>query len=680
MKLESQSKRTVADLRKTLGRCALAVVLASAAQLAPAQTPFLSVDPALMISRDEALDWLRQKDSWGPAYTGSPAWNSFQAWLMQKMMSYGMVDPVQYRFAYTRWHTTEYPDKSGWSLVSDGVPVNVAAYATQSGSTGPAGVTGQMILYDLNLPVAQRPTIAQLAGKILVIKQQPWITSRNRVPLGVNASPVPPVCGNPPYCGNVDEPPGLPVPQPAESTGGGGSTSTSFWDHEYRTDDETYAIANFGDFIPTSVETSQRQRDQFGQGLGQVLSRVIIPSGALGHVLVTDMSPLAAIGLRQHSTPQQYNMPGLILDRVAGAQVLLDAAAGKTATLKLDAQQEVGANAYTAIAILPGKNYGTPLDQTILMATHTDGPSVVEDNGAQGIMATLSYFSKIPQAQRPRSIMAYLDTRHFVPGTENGYPFDYLNDFPDAGKTLMASVAMEHFGGLQYVENGNDYTPTGRAATTFIWGWGNPLAVDLVTKVIKDNQMPRTINSAPMRPGIHGQNQQGWMGAGFSQLLIPYGGYVGWHVSGDWPSAGDQAFYPAVPARVSPDVFLKQVAAAVQLTGNLMTQDTIALDPDWGYVQQSIINLPNTAFINQGTIAATRATLTADFDTAFGHAKAGNYKNAYAVLAGLSVHVQQMLTGTQATTLRNWNNKLMNNKVKTALQWKAQGTLGNPWN
>ncbi|MDB6000807.1 MAG: hypothetical protein JWP52_2506 [Rhizobacter sp.] len=678
MKLELQPKRIDAHFNRFMGRCALVVAMGSAMNFAQAQTPFLSVDPALMASRAEIQDWLQQKDSWGPAYTGSAAWKSFHTFLMQKILAYGMVDPVLYRFNYTRWYTSEYPDKSGWSLVSNGAPVNVASYATQSGSTGPNGVTGQMILYDLGLPVDQRPPLSALAGKILVIKQQPYSTARNRVPLGVSASPVPPVCGNPPYCGKVT-PPELPVPQPAETTGGGGNSDISYWDYEYRSDDATYNLANFGDFIPTSIESSMRQRDQFKQSLGDVLSRVIIPSGALGHVIVTDMSPLAAIGLRQHSTPQQYNMPGLILDRVAGEQVLADAAAGKTATLKLDAHEEENADAYTVVAILPGKNYGTPLDQTILMATHTDGPSVVEDDGAMGIMATIAYYSKIPQAQRPRSIMVYLDTRHFVPGTESGYPFDYLEDNPQAGKTLMASLAMEHFGGLQYVENGNDYTTTGKAATTFIWGWANPLAIDLVTKVIKDNQMPRTINDAPGRPGIHGQQQASWKGSGFSELLIPFGGYVGWHVSGDWPSAGDQAFYPAVPARVDAGVFLKQVAGAVQLTGNLMTKDTIALDPDWGYVQQTILNLSNSAFINASAVAQSRATLMADFDSAFTNAKAGNYKAAYTALAALSVHNQNLLVGAPSTTLRGWNSKLMD-KSRLALKWKSQGTLGDPWN
>ena len=43
------------------------------------------------------------------------------------------------------------------------------------------------------------------------------------------------------------------------------------------------------------------------------------PSGAAGSVTVMDLSPLAAQGTRIHPTPRQFNVPLLMLDRVAGA-------------------------------------------------------------------------------------------------------------------------------------------------------------------------------------------------------------------------------------------------------------------------------------------------------------------------------------------------------------------------
>jgi hypothetical protein len=91
------------------------------------------------------------------------------------------------------------------------------------------------------------------------------------------------------------------------------------------------------------------------------------------------------------------NCPTLALDRVNGAKVLADAKAGKTATLTLRArfQRDVGR---AMIGYLPGKNYGTPLDQQILLATHTDAMSLIEENGGIGMIGIASYFNKLPRA------------------------------------------------------------------------------------------------------------------------------------------------------------------------------------------------------------------------------------------------------------------------------------------
>src|SRR5678809_182330 len=73
------------------------------------------------------------------------------------------------------------------------------------------------------------------------------------------------------------------------------------------------------------------------------------------------------------------NCPTLTLDRVNGAKVLADAKAGKMATLTLRArfQRDTGK---AIIAYLPGKNYGTPQDEQVLLATHTDAMSLIEEN------------------------------------------------------------------------------------------------------------------------------------------------------------------------------------------------------------------------------------------------------------------------------------------------------------
>jgi hypothetical protein len=629
----------------TLALMVLGITTLAADKHAGVSPKLSTVDHAMMYTPAKIQTWLDEKDSWGPTYTGSPAWKKFMALIHTEVKSMNMVNVVDYSFPYTRWYTTEFPDKTGWSFASDGKPVDVASYGTQSGTTGPGGVTAPMILYDLSVPVDQRPPLSALAGKIVVVKQQLYATlgTPDRAPLGLKA-PTETYCGNPPAC----KPPVAGAGNPSPQFGRPGPL-TAYEDYEYRADSDSYTTPLF-EKTPVTVESSFRNRDQFGQ-IRDVIFNVLVPGGAVGAVTVMDLAPLAAQGARIHPTIRQFNVPLLMLDRVAGAKVLADAAAGKSAKLVLDAHEEENATAYETIATLPGRNYGTPNDQSILLCTHLDGPSIVEDDGGLAMLSVLHYYAQIPQADRPKSIIAFFDTRHFVPGTEASYPYDAVIDKPELFKTVVGGVAMEHFGGLQFVEDGDNYHASGKAATTYIWGWPNPLAVQAATDAIKDQQIPRAINDVPARPGINGKPQQGWLGGGFSRYLVDLGGWPGWHVSGDWPTAGFQAYYPASKTRVSADVFVKQASGAVQLVSTLMTHDVIAMAPAWGYLQTDVSTLEDKAFTSPADAAAAKAALTKDFDGVFTLVKAGSYDQALAALPAMSADIDKYVTGKPADNL-----------------------------
>jgi hypothetical protein len=658
-------------LSSSAAAAVLALVCFTAADAQQALSSKLTVvDHAMMPSAAQIQNWLDQKDSWGPAYTAGPGWKKFMGLLHAELKSMGMVNVGDYPYPYRRWYTSEFPDKSGWSLTSDGKPVDVAAYGTQSGSTGPTGVTAPMVVYDLNLPVAQRPPLSALAGKIVVVKQQPYATlgTPERVPLGVPAPAMASTyCGNPPACKPAAAAEGNPSPQ-----WGNAGPMVSFKDYEYRSDSQTFPTPLF-EKIPLSVETSFRNRDQFGQ-IREIITNVLMPSGAAGAVTVMDLSPIAAQGTRIHPTPRQFNVPLLMLDRIAGAKVLADAAAGKTAKLILDAHEEENANAFETVATLPGRNFATPDDQSVLLATHVDGPSIVEDDGALGILAVLHYYAQLPQAERRKSIIVYFESRHFVPGTEASYPFEIVKDRPELFRTVVGGLALEHFGGLQFAESGDTYAATGKAATTYVWGWPNALAIAAATKAIKDQAVPRAINDVPARPGVNGKAQLGWLGGGFSRYLVDLGGWPGWHISGDWPSAGFQAYYPGAKTRVSAELFLKQASAAVQLVNVLMSGDVIALAPAWGYLATDIATLDNEAFADQTQAAAGRAVLTKASDRVFDSVKAARYDVALADLPALSADTHRLLTAKDAARLEGTIEKARE-FAERGRDWKAKGLI-----
>jgi hypothetical protein len=273
-----------------------------------------------------------------------------------------------------------------------------------------------------------------------------------------------------------------------------------------------------------------------------------------------------------------------------------------------------------------------------------DGPSIVEDDGGLGILAVLHYYAQIPQSERPKSIIVYLESRHFVPGTEPSYPYDITKEAPKLFGTVVGGLALEHFGGLQFAEKDGVYAATGNPALTYIWGWPNPLAVAAATQAIKDQELPRAINDVPARPGIHGKTQAGWLGGGFSRYLVDLGGWPGWHISGDWPSAGFQAYYPSSKTRVSAALFRKQAATAVELVNVLMTGDVIALAPAWGYLQVSVTTLEDGSFRDSAAAQEGRAALTHDFDAVFDAVKAKDYAAANTGLAALSANAERLLT------------------------------------
>jgi hypothetical protein len=236
---------------------------------------------------------------------------------------------------------------------------------------------------------------------------------------------------------------------------------------------------------------------------------------------------------------------------------------------------------------------------------------------------------------------------------------------------VVGGSALEHFGGLQFVEGGNGYATTGKAATTYIWGWPNPFAIDEATAAIKQQHVPRAINSVPARPGVNGKPQQPWLGGAFSRYLVDLGGWPGWHISGDWPSAGFQAFYPAAKSRVAADVFLKQTSAAVQLANVLMTKDVIALAPVWGYVTTAPAA---DAFIDgagqKAIVATQQAVLTS--------VRGGRYDEAKAHLRLLAVNAGRYLMPAEAQKL-NAAVRDANTWADRAIAWKSEGLLRSPY-
>jgi hypothetical protein len=584
---------------------------------------FPKIDPQLMLTPDQAFAWNAFKAEGGPTYAGSVGWKRFTDFLVTKMTEFGAVDLDSVEIPYDHYIVDDWPDRrthladSGNAverLVCDGtsVPV-VASYGMTSGFTPPEGITAPMLYYD----PAHPPSAGEIAGKILVFKTAPYPA--------------------PPY-------------------------SEAFFDNFTPTD---YGWRSPGEwpplFVPppASVTSSYHCRWVFAQLNG--FAAIGVRGGAAGLVIVYDLSPGAAFGLVQRSvyTPdgkaglgaKYVNCPTLTLDRVNGAKVLADARAGKTATLTLNArfQRDTGR---ALIAFLPGRNYGTPLDQQVLLATHTDAMSLVEENGGLGMLGIMSYFNRLPRSARPRTLAFYFDCRHFMPGGEASWPkYDYYKIHPERLRPVVATIGIEHMGGRQTIEvgpDGNQYAysserpENGGVITSLMDVYNNNIwLVEAIARAATDNRWPRVdVKAGDVEPGVNGGFQarvKSPMNKGRSYGLPGIG------LAGDWPGAWTQTYAQidteAGMLGFDKDYFVRQVAGLTQLSGELMLVDPLVIELGWGKLKSALVKLKDAAFVASHEAAANRRMLIEQYVAAFRQVEAAAHDKAGATLKEIAANV-----------------------------------------
>jgi hypothetical protein len=466
-----------------------------------------TIDRRRLPTSDQVRAWHAAKDSkGGPTMTGSPSWQNYLQLLEREWRDSGVVDIFRNTFPFTRWHTTEFPDDSNWSLHVDGKKIAVASYGCNSGTTPAAGVTGSLVIYKAGM------SDAELAGKIAIVVKE---------------------------------------------RGAGGSNGSD--DYEFLSDANTFPN-------PLRPRAEEGALSPFPiMGLGTALAP-LVKAGAAGAVIVMPLSFDALKGVYTFGVPALHQMPTLYLDRETGASIV--AAAGTPATLRLIAQTEP-AEAYQLFGYLPGRHYGTPEDEQILLITHTDGPSISQENGALGILSIVKYFSHVPKEQRPRTLMLFYDCRHYMPGAERAFTKeDYASSHPDVYTKVIAAMGIEHLGQMKVEEGeGKPYRFTSTPEMSSVWITRSQELVDLAIDAVKTNHLPRTQVQCPGRKGLHGGEQGPWYGLGGIANRL--------HIAGA-STMGSMTGYWSTHTRLSaldPNLFVTQMAAMSQICGRLMLAD-----------------------------------------------------------------------------------------------------------
>ena len=622
---KSSSRRSF--LRGAAGATAGSVLtrrgLWSAAAAAEPGLASPKIDPRLTITPDQAFDWNMFKAQGGPTYAGSAGWKRYTDFLVAKMQELGGVVLDYVEIPYDHYIVDDWPDRrthihdSGVALeklVCDGTPVPVvASYGMTSGFTPPEGIAAPMLYYD----PAHPPAAGEIAGKILVFQTAPY--------------PAPPYSD-----GFLD--------------------NYTLTDYAWRSPGQWPAL-----FVPPSARITSSYHSRWVWSQLNGFAALGIKGQAAGIVIVYDLSPGAAFGLAQRSVytgdakaglgATYVNCPTLTLDRVNGAKVLADAKAGKAATLTLAArfQRDTGK---AIIAHLPGRHYGTPLDEQVLLATHTDAMSLIEENGGLGMIGIMSYFNQLPRAARARTLVFYFDCRHFMPGGEGSWPqFDYYTIHPERLKPIVATLGMEHMGGRQTIEtgpDGNQYVYSGErpenggVITSLMDVYNNNIwLIEAIARAATDNRWPRVdVKTGNVEPGVNGGFQgtvKSPMNKGRAYRIPGIG------LAGDWPGGWTQTYAQsdteAGAHGFDQDYFVQQVAGLSQLAGELMLVKPLVIDLGWGALKSALVKLQDLKFVAPQEAAAHRQTLVNQYVAAFRHVEAGAIDQAKSSLDDLAAGV-----------------------------------------
>jgi len=182
-------------------------------------------------------------------------------------------------------------------------------------------------------------------------------------------------------------------------------------------------------------------------------------AGAVGVIIgwadVSDAN--AADQYTPFSRPPQ-GVPGLYVGAKPLAALKSFAGTGAKATVVLEADIFEDTPTDTVIATLPG----TSTDELIIVNTHTDGPNATEENGGIGLITLAKYFSRLPRADRKRTLVFPMTTGHFaspwVPSIRG-----FIDKNPDTIRKAVAALTVEHLGCLEWMDDAQlNYKATGK--------------------------------------------------------------------------------------------------------------------------------------------------------------------------------------------------------------------------
>lgn len=245
-------------------------------------------------------------------------------------------------------------------------------------------------------------------------------------------------------------------------------------------------------------------------------------AGALGVVFVWDVPGAQIKGYWEPHTGTRFRVPGVYVGNEQAAKLKALAQQGRTAGIVVRAKWD-RARTRNLIATLPGQ-----IGQRIVVNTHTDGNTWVQENGSAGVLSLARYLGALPKRCRHRTVQFALTSAHL--GFTNDGTFRYgraLDRDYDRGSVAFVEV-MEHLGTREILPGGreNRLAFTGKAEV-LAWSVGeeSPVMVKAAIDAVKRRHLGRTAVlkgvEAPVFTRVPEFCSQGGLGSNFQAHLLP---------------------------------------------------------------------------------------------------------------------------------------------------------------
>lgn len=268
-------------------------------------------------------------------------------------------------------------------------------------------------------------------------------------------------------------------------------------------------------------------------------------AGAAGLIFAFDVPRKQVRGYWDPHDGTHYKEPALFVGAGAGARLRSLANAGRSARVVVHARSK-RAKTRNLTATLPGRS-----PQRIVLSTHTDGVTWVQENGVAGVLAMARYLAALPKACRPRTFQFEFGSGHLGYARDGTELYARKLDQQYDGGSVAFAFALEHMGTREILPvpnadgSGQHLAFTGRGEP-YLFGAGDS---DALRQAAANATKARNLDYTSVLRGlglpVSGQVppvcSMGGIGTAFQSHLIPTLAMI----SGPWslwaPSFGARA-------------------------------------------------------------------------------------------------------------------------------------------